>query len=106
MSRTTTDSPRTIGGRTTPKITPLKHRRLIEDDFGVSHMLAIIEYKGSKAKTPSLPLDPVDSLLFGRPIDPNTLHPKIKDIYADGFKQLDEMDRILDDLLQEASRIQ
>ena len=66
-----------------------------KDDFGLSHMLAIIELRASAAKRPELPpLDPVDELLFGREIDINTLHPKIRDIYADSFKELDEMDTV------------
>ena len=66
-----------------------------KDDFGVTQMMAVIEARAMISKKSSLPpLDPVDDLLFGREIDIDSLHPKIKEIYADSFKQLDEMDRV------------
>ena len=65
-----------------------------KDDFGYAHMMAIIEYKGSRPKQPILPLDPVDELLFGAPLDLDSLHPQVRDIYASGFKQLEEMDKV------------
>ena len=57
-------------------------------------MIAIIEYKGLKLKQPVPPLDPVDELLFGAPMDLDSLHPQVRDIYASGFKQLEEMDKV------------
>ncbi|KAJ7595076.1 hypothetical protein C8J56DRAFT_456317 [Mycena floridula] len=108
ISRTMTDSPKpgrtTPGGRATPKLPLAKHRRMIEEDFGITHMLAIIEYKASKGKTSLPPLDPVDDLLFGRAVDSGSLHPRIKDVYASGFKQLEEMDSLLDDFLLNSRR--
>lgn len=73
-----------------------------KDDFGLAHMLAIIECKNAPpAHAAALPpLDPVDALLFGREIDVEGLHPQIRDIYASTFRQLEEMDRSLDELLQ------
>ena len=59
-------------------------------------MLAIIEHKESKPRKPLPPLDPVDELLFGRSLDLNTLHPKVREIYSDSFKQLDDMDKVCD----------
>ncbi|KAH9921573.1 uncharacterized protein BXZ73DRAFT_104456 [Epithele typhae] len=50
-------------------------------------------------------LDPVEEMLFGRPVDLDTLHPDIRNIYAGTFQQLDEMDQILDDLLQQAIHV-
>jgi len=91
------ESPRSI---TTPK--PLQqHRRpmIPKDEFGVAHMLTIIEYRDAKPKVPLPRLNPVDELLFGRPMDLQALHPHIRDIYAPTFKQLEEMDKILDDYL-------
>ncbi|KAJ3827592.1 hypothetical protein F5880DRAFT_1178468 [Lentinula raphanica] len=77
-----------------------------KEDFGVSHMLAVIEYRAMKSKTPIKPgmddrriTDPVDDMLFGRPFDIETLHPKIKEVYADSFKQMAEMDEMLDNYL-------
>ncbi|KAI0059360.1 hypothetical protein BV25DRAFT_1889997 [Artomyces pyxidatus] len=86
----------------TPK--PVRPKPVIpKDDFGVSHMMAIIELAGLRNKTPPLsPMDPVDELLFGREIDLETLHPHIREIYGPSFQQLDDMDKILDDLLHNA----
>lgn len=80
--------------RGTPK--PVKRRVMVpKDDFGVTQMMAVIEARGMIRKKPSLqPMDPVDDLLFGREIDMNSLHPKIKEIYSDTFKQLEEMDHV------------
>ncbi|KAK7056228.1 protein phosphatase regulator [Paramarasmius palmivorus] len=78
---------------------------LPKDDFGVSHMMAIIEYKASKNKgmvDPPAKVDPVDDMLFGRQLDLASLHPKIRDIYADSFRQMDELDKFLDDQLARA----
>ncbi|ESK97694.1 hypothetical protein Moror_17401 [Moniliophthora roreri MCA 2997] len=75
---------------------------LPKDDFGVSHMMAIIEYKASKGKSATntqVKTSPVDDMLFGRQLDLSTLHPKIRDVYADSFKQMDELDKFLDDQL-------
>ena len=60
-----------------------------KDNFGYAHMMAILEYKGLKPKEPIIPLDPVDELLFGAPLDLDSLHLQVWDIYASGFKQLD-----------------
>ena len=57
-------------------------------------MMAIIEYKASKPKVTPRPLDPVDELLFGAPLDLESLHPQAREIYASGFKQLEEMDKV------------
>ena len=81
----------------TPNATPRSQQRwpvIPKDNFGHAHMMAILEYKGLKPKQPILPLDPVDELLFGAPLDLDSLHPQVRDIYASGFKQLDEMDKV------------
>lgn len=85
-------TPNTV--RSTPK--PTKARVMVpKDDFGVTQMMAVIEARAMIPKKSSLPpLDAVDDLLFGREIDADSLHPKIREIYADTFKQLDEMDRV------------
>ncbi len=71
-----------------PKVT------LPKDDFGVSHMMAIIELAGLQDKpSPPEPVHPVDEMLFGRPIQMDELHPAIREIYAPTFKQLNEMDQ-------------
>ncbi|KAJ7733770.1 hypothetical protein DFH07DRAFT_754608 [Mycena maculata] len=80
----------------TPKQQQAQRKRLFipEDDFGVSHMMAVIEFRGSVPRKPLPPLDPVDEMLFGRPVDMGSLHPKIRDIYADAFKHMDDMDKV------------
>ena len=81
----------------TPIATPRSQKRwpvIPKDNFGHAHMMAILEYKGSKPKQPIPPLDPVDELLFGAPLDLDSLHPQVRDIYASGFEQLNEMDKV------------
>jgi hypothetical protein len=66
---------------------------LTKDDFGLSHMLAVIELGASqRAETPPS-TDVVEELFFGKKLDVNSLHPQVQEIYADTFKQLDEMDK-------------
>jgi len=73
-----------------------------KDDFGLSHMLAIIELGASQRSPSPPPTDLVEEMFFGKKLDVESLHPQVQDIYSDTFKQLDEMDKILDDLLQTA----
>ncbi|KAI0072936.1 hypothetical protein K474DRAFT_1723987 [Panus rudis PR-1116 ss-1] len=82
-------------GRRTPGDKPRLY--IPADDFGVSHMMAVVEVRARLELGPrvDLPrLDPVDELLFGREIKPESLHPKIREIYAPTFRQLDEMDNV------------
>ncbi|KAJ6586805.1 hypothetical protein DFH09DRAFT_235062 [Mycena vulgaris] len=90
----------------TPKAQQVQQKRLLipKDDFGVSHMMAVIEFRGSAPRKALPPLDPVDEMLFGRPVDMGSLHPKLRDIYTDAFKQMDDMDKLLDEYLQKAGR--
>jgi len=81
-----------------------KRLRIPKDDFGVSHMMAVIELRGSVPRKTLPPLDPVDEMLFGRPMDLASLHPKIRDVYADAFKQMDDMDKMLDEYLLKSGR--
>ncbi|THG98613.1 hypothetical protein EW026_g3614 [Hermanssonia centrifuga] len=88
--------------RFNPQAKNNNRQRLVipKNDFGISEMMAVIETRGMLRKRSQLPpLDAVDELLFGREIDMNSLHPQIKEIYSDTFKQLAEMDNALDDLL-------
>jgi len=74
-----------------PKLT------LPKDDFGVSHMMAIIELAGLQDKPPPPEsVHPIDEMLFGRPMNMGELHPAIREVYAPTFKQLDEMDQASD----------
>lgn len=92
-------------GRSTPPVSlapvdeeiPTAPRRvyLPKDDFGLSQMMSIIEFKATKSKTKEAsPPHPVDELLFGVPIDLESLHPDIREIYAPAFKQLEELDKV------------
>ncbi|KAI0637597.1 hypothetical protein C8Q77DRAFT_1205752 [Trametes polyzona] len=80
---------------------------LPKNDFGLNEMMAVIEMRAAlDAKVPEQPpLDPVEEMLFGRPVDKEALHPQIRDIYASTFAQLEEMDQTLDELLQQAIRV-
>ena len=80
----------------TPRSQQQRWHVIPKDDFGHAPMMAIIEYKGLRPKQPIPPLDPVDELLFGAPLDLDSLHPQVRDIYASGFKQLEEMDKVWD----------
>jgi hypothetical protein len=71
------------------------------NDFGISHMMAIIEYKASQAKSGESDagerkgeVDVVDERLFGRPVDLEQLHPQAREIFEGGFKMLEEMDKV------------
>lgn len=79
----------------TPKPQPQRKRPYIpKDDFGLSHMMAIIESAGAVPKQPPPPLDAVDEMLFGRNLDINSLHPQVRDVYSGSFKQLEAMDKV------------
>ncbi|KAH9180081.1 hypothetical protein EDB89DRAFT_1924760 [Lactarius sanguifluus] len=104
--RTAVGSPSPASTASPAKVAPRQRKpkvALPKDDFGVSHMMAIIELSGLQDKpAPLPPLHPVDEMLFGRPLNLDELHPAIKEIYAPTLKQLDEMGQILDDLLQQS----
>ena len=67
---------------------------LPKEDFGISHMMAIIEYKGTLPKTPLPRLHPVDELLYGRTFDVESLHADVRNIYSESFKRLEDMDKV------------
>lgn len=73
-----------------------QRRRLVlpKDDFGLAQMMAIIEYKALRPTKALPPLDPVDALLFGRPVDLEALHPAAREIYGPEFKHLEEIDKV------------
>jgi hypothetical protein len=77
----------------TPK--PKRKRPIIpRDDFGVSHMMAVIEFAGSTPKPVVPKLHPVDELLYGRKFNIGSLHPEIRGIYDESFKKLEDMDKV------------
>jgi hypothetical protein len=72
---------------------------LPKNDFGIPHMLSVIECRALQSKPPppriaKREIDHVDDLLFGKPLDSVDLHPDVKGIYGDAFKQLEEVDRV------------
>ncbi|RXW15844.1 hypothetical protein EST38_g10014 [Candolleomyces aberdarensis] len=56
-----------------------------KDDFGIPHLMAITEYEASQPKKPSPPIHAADELLFGAPVDLDSLHPQARGIFAPGF---------------------
>ena len=83
-------------GQQEPKFQQLlqHHIKISKDDFGLSHMMAVIECKSTQPRTALLPLHPTDELLFGRLVDLEGLHPSVREIYGPGFKQLEEFDKV------------
>jgi hypothetical protein len=66
------------------------------DDFGVSHMLALLQVPVLLAKpAPPEPLDAAEKMLFGRSMDEvKDLHPDVREIYKGTFENLKEMDKV------------
>ena len=65
------------------------------DDFGFDKMMAVIELRGKlQERAPLAPLDPADELLFGREVDLKAMHPRIRELYSDAVKDLEEMDKV------------
>ncbi len=63
------------------KARPRRRVVLPKDDFGLSQMMSIIEFKALKPKMKeSPPPHPVDEFLVGVPFDLDALHPEIRDI--------------------------
>ena len=100
--RTAVGSPVTTSPSLLVKPGPVRQQRkpkltLPKDDFGVSHMMAIIELAGLQDKPqPPESVHPIDEMLFGQQINVDELHPAIREVYAPTFKQLDEMDQVSD----------
>ncbi|KAL5513124.1 BUD14 [Sanghuangporus vaninii] len=83
-----------------------KRPRIPKGEFGLTEMLAVIHSKAMLGKEPAPPSpDEVDKLFFGTPIDPETVHPQIRDVYAGTFKKMKEIDMELDTLLQKALKL-
>ena len=100
--RTAVGSPVATSPSLLSKPGPVKQQRkpkltLPKDDFGVSHMMAIIELAGLQDKPPPPEsVHPIDEMLFGRQVNMDELHPAIREVYAPTFKQLDDMDQVSD----------
>lgn len=74
------------------------------DDFGISHMMAIIEYQATQVKNKENAVavmvegetetSVIDERLFGRRVHLEQLHPQVRNIFEGGFKMLEEMDKV------------
>lgn len=76
-----------------PKL-PAKRLYIPNDDFGLSNMMAVIEIASALHRPVDPPLHHVEELLFGKPVEVQSLHPDIREIYSGAFQQLDEMDKV------------
>ncbi|QRW02002.1 Tip elongation aberrant protein Tea4 [Ceratobasidium sp. AG-Ba] len=74
---------------------------LMRDDFGLSGLMAVVELTAALRKpAPRPPLSTVDQLLFGPTLSAGDIHPALRDIYESTFKEMQDVDRQLDQLLQ------
>ena len=90
------------------------------DDFGISHMMAIIQLNARRAaasannvdggrsasrmtvgRSEIVASDPIEEMLFGKTVDVQALHPDVRRIYRASFDQLAEIDKTLDEYLQQ-----
>ncbi|KAH8106333.1 hypothetical protein BXZ70DRAFT_433344 [Cristinia sonorae] len=88
-------------GYTSAAPSPPKPVYISKDDFGFDKMMAVIQMRGKLPERKSLqPLDAADELLFGRELNVDDMHPRIREVYADALKDLEAMDKGLDELLE------
>lgn len=74
---------------------------LMRDDFGMSGLMAVVELTAALKKPPLRPpLSTVDELLFGPTLSAGDIHPALRDIYESTLKEMQDVDRQLDQLLQ------
>ena len=78
-----------------------KRPRIPKGEFGLTEMLAVIHSKAMLGKEPPPPSpDEVEKLFFGTPLDPETVHPQIRDVYAGTFKKMKELDMVRQTVLR------
>ncbi|CEL59744.1 Tip elongation aberrant protein Tea4 OS=Schizosaccharomyces pombe (strain 972 / ATCC 24843) GN=tea4 PE=1 SV=2 [Rhizoctonia solani AG-1 IB] len=78
---------------------------LLRDSFGVNELMAVIELSAALRKPAPRPgLSPVDELLFGPSLTMGEIHPSLRDIYEPTFKEMQDVDRQLDELLHATFR--
>ncbi|CAE6510744.1 unnamed protein product [Rhizoctonia solani] len=78
---------------------------LLRDNFGVSELMAVIELSAALRKPAPRPgLSPVDELLFGPSLTLGEIHPSLRDIYEPTFREMQDVDRQLDELLHATFR--
>ncbi|EJD07492.1 uncharacterized protein FOMMEDRAFT_100753 [Fomitiporia mediterranea MF3/22] len=72
-----------------------KRPKIPKDEFGLTEMLAVIKTRAMLGKEPRPPSpDEVEKLYFGTPIDLETVHPQVRDVYAGTFKKMKEIDMV------------
>jgi len=90
------DTRRLAGSRNGPS--SISRPVATNDDFGVGNMMALIEFKSQRSAAErdaaNKKLDVVDELLFGPPLDLEGLHPAVGEIYANGYRMLEEVDKV------------
>ncbi|KAG8930413.1 hypothetical protein FRC02_004245 [Tulasnella sp. 418] len=78
---------------------------IMKDDFGLAKMMAVIELAAAAKKPPRpTPISQVDELLFGPTLNLDDLHPQARELFGPAFKELEDMDRQLDLVLQSTFR--
>ncbi|CAE6433116.1 unnamed protein product [Rhizoctonia solani] len=78
---------------------------LLRDNFGLSELMAVVELSAALRKPAPRPgLSPVDELLFGPSLTIGEIHPSLRDIYEPTFREMQDVDRQLDELLHATFR--
>ncbi|KAF8994363.1 hypothetical protein BDQ17DRAFT_1431120 [Cyathus striatus] len=110
----TRDSPHTHRSNTSSSIARARKLIIPGDDFGVDSMMAIIECRAHQAKPQQNAMkrketeverDVVEERLFGPVVDLEALHPGIREIYRDGFRFLENVDKFLDRLMPSSAAV-
>ncbi|KAF7312146.1 Mitochondrial import inner membrane translocase subunit TIM44 [Mycena indigotica] len=89
-----------------PPQTPAVKLFLPRDDFGLSHMMSIIELRASQSHPRQVhgKQHPIEEMIFGRELDLSSLHPRIRSGYANSFKLFEETDLTFVDVLRDELR--
>lgn len=98
-------TPATTHVTTGPNNTPAPRRAplvLRDTDFGVGRMVALIELgaaMGASSRPSSRAVrreasEDIDDVLFGTKVDLDEFHPKVRDVYQDTLRQLDDLDLV------------
>ncbi|KAH7343591.1 hypothetical protein B0J17DRAFT_183182 [Rhizoctonia solani] len=78
---------------------------LLRDNFGLSELMAVVELSAALRKPAPRPgLSPVEELLFGPSLTIGEIHPSLRDIYEPTFREMQDVDRQLDELLHATFR--
>lgn len=78
----------------------------VNQDSGLSRMLATIELEADLSRPPPPPPVPmIDKYFLGIPLSLDTLHPAARDFFEPSFRRLDDAEKRLSSLLQMAQAI-